>query len=161
MQLTKHKVATINYTLTDDEENTLDQSNDSSFVYLHGASNIIPGLEQALEGKQAGDAVSVDVSPEDAYGERNLELIQRVPKDMFPDDVEIKIGMQFHAQSSDGQPVIVTIDSVEEDVVVVDGNHPMAGKQLHFEVEVVEVRDATDEEIEHGHVHGPGGHEHD
>ncbi len=161
MQLTKHKVATINYTLTDDEDNTLDQSNDSSFTYLHGTGNIIPGLERALEGKEAGDAVSVDVSPEDAYGERNLEMIQRVPKDMFPDDIEIKIGMQFHAQSSSGDPVIVTIDSVEDDVVVVDGNHPMAGKQLHFEVELVEVRDASDEEIEHGHVHGPGGHEHD
>ena len=160
MQLTKHKVATINYKLTDAEENVLDESSDSSFSYLHGASNIIPGLEKALEGKKAGDEVSVDVKPEDAYGERNLEMIQRIPRDMFPADVDIKEGMQFHAQSSSGSPVIVTVDSIDGEEVVVDGNHPMAGKQLHFDVQVMEVRDATEEEIEHGHVHGPGGHDH-
>lgn len=156
MQLTKHKVATINYTLKDNEDNVLDESSDNTFSYLHGASNIIPGLEKALEGSEAGDAVSVDVEPEEAYGERNLEMIQRVPRDMFPEEVEVKEGMQFHAQSSSGTPVIVTVDSIDGDEIVVDGNHPMAGKQLHFDVEVVEVRDATEQELEHGHVHGEG-----
>jgi FKBP-type peptidyl-prolyl cis-trans isomerase SlyD len=160
MQLTRHKVGIINYTLTDKEDNILDESKDSSFAYLHGAQNIIPGLEKALEGKQVGDEVSVDVEPEDAYGERNLEMIQRVPKEMFPEEVEIKEGMQFHAQSSSGQPVIVTIDSIDGEEIVVDGNHPMAGKHLHFDVEIMEVRDATEEEISHGHVHGEGGHDH-
>ncbi len=161
MQLTKHKVATINYTLKDKEDNILDESSDSSFTYLHGASNIIPGLEKALEGSEAGDEVSVDVKPEDAYGERNLEMIQRLPRDLFPEEVEVKEGMQFHAQSSSGDPVIVTIDSIDGDEVVVDGNHPMAGKHLHFDVVVVEVRDATEHEIEHGQVHEEGGHDHE
>ena len=160
MQLTKNKVATLNYTLSDKDNNTLDKSNDGSFTYLHGANNIIPGLENALDGKQAGDEVKVVIEPQDAYGERSLEKIQKVPRDMFPPDVDIKEGMQFQAQSDNGQPVIVTITNIEPDEVVVDGNHPMAGIQLHFEVELVDVRDATDEELEHGHVHGPGGHEH-
>jgi FKBP-type peptidyl-prolyl cis-trans isomerase SlyD len=160
MQLTKDKVAIINYTLKDKDSNVIDESNDSSFTYLHGARNIIPGLENALEGKQAGDKTSVVIEPEDAYGERNLEQIQRVPREMFPEDADIKEGMQFQAQSDDGAPVIVTITAVEENEVIVDGNHPMAGMQLHFEVELIEVRDATEEELEHGHVHGPGGHDH-
>lgn len=158
MQLTKHKVATINYTLTDKDENVLDESLDGSFSYLHGANNIIPGLERALDGKQSGDKVDVTVEPEDAYGERSLEKIQRVPRDVFPADVELKEGMQFQANSPDGPPIIVSITSVETDEVVVDGNHPMAGKQLRFQVELVDVRDASDEEIQHQHVHGPGGH---
>ncbi len=161
MQLTKHKVATINYILKDKEDNILDESSDSSFTYLHGASNIIPGLENALEGSKAGDKVSVDVKPEDAYGERNLEMIQRLPRDMFPEEVDVKEGMQFHAQSSNGDTVIVTIDSIDGDEVVVDGNHPMAGKHLRFDVVVVDIREATEHEIEHGHVHGEGGHDHE
>ena len=160
MQLTKVKVATLNYTLTDKDNNKLDESKDGSFTYLHGANNIIPGLENALEGKQAGDEIDVVVEPKDAYGERSLENIQRVPREMFPADVELKAGMQFQAQSQDGAPVIVTITAVEDNEVVVDGNHPMAGVELHFAVELLEVRDATDEELEHGHVHGPGGHDH-
>ena len=159
MQLTKHKVATINYTLKDKDENVLDESKDGSFSYLHGANNIIPGLEKALDGKQAGEKVKVVIEPEEAYGERSLEKIQRVPREMFPEGVELKEGMQFQAASANGAPVIVTVTAVESDEVVVDGNHPMAGKQLHFQVELVDVRDASEEEIEHQHVHGPGGHE--
>lgn len=161
MQLTKHKVATINYTLKDTEDNVLDESSDSSFTYLHGASNIIPGLEKALEGSKVGDAVSVDIKPEDAYGERNLEMIQRIPRDKFPDDADVKEGMQFHAESTTGTPVIVTIDSIDGDEVVVDANHPMAGKHLHFDVEVVDVRDATEHEIEHGQVQNDSEHDHE
>jgi len=159
MQLTKHKVAIINYTLTDKDENLLDESLDGTFAYLHGANNIIPGLEKALDGKQVGDKVNVKIEPEDAYGERSLEKIQRVPKDMFPSGVELKEGMQFQASSADGTPIVVAITAIEADEVIIDGNHPMAGMQLHFQVELVGVRDASEEEIQHQHVHGPGGHE--
>ena len=159
MQLTKDKVATLNYTLTDKDDNILDKSNDGSFCYLHGANNIIPGLENALEGKQAGDEVNVVIDPQDAYGERSLEKIQKVPRDMFPPDVEIEVGMQFQAQSDNGNPVVVTITAIETDEVVVDGNHPMAGIQLHFAIELIDVRDASAEELEHGHVQSPGVHE--
>jgi FKBP-type peptidyl-prolyl cis-trans isomerase SlyD len=160
MQLTKDKVAVINYTLKDKEGEIIDQSNDGTFTYLHGARNIIPGLENALEDKKAGDKTSVVIEPKDAYGERDLEKIQRVPLDMFPDDVEIKEGMQFESQSSEGAPTIVTVTAIDAGEVVVDENHPMAGIQLHFEVELVEVRDATEQELGHGHVHGPHGHDH-
>jgi FKBP-type peptidyl-prolyl cis-trans isomerase SlyD len=160
MQLIKDKVAVINYTLKNKEGEIIDQSNDGTFTYLHGARNIIPGLENALEDKKAGDKTSVVIEPKDAYGERDLEKIQRVPLDMFPDDVEIQEGMQFEAQSSEGAPTIVTVTVIDAGEVVVDENHPMAGIQLHFEVELVEVRDATEQELEHGHVHGPHGHDH-
>ena len=160
MQLIKDKVAVVNYTLKDKDGKIIDESNDGSFSYLHGARNIIPGLENALEGKQAGDKTSVIIEPEDAYGERSLEKIERVPVDMFPEDAELKEGMQFEAQSPDGAPVLVTVTAIDGGEVVVDGNHPMAGIQLHFDVELIEVRDASEEELEHGHVHGPHGHEH-
>ena len=159
MQLTKHKVATLNYTLTDKDENVLDKSQDGSFSYLHGANNIIPGLENALDGKQAGDKVDVTVEPEDAYGERSLEKIQRVPREVFPAGVELKEGMQFQANSPEGAPVIVAITAIDGEEVIIDGNHPLAGKQLRFQVELVDVRDASEEELQHQHVHGPGGHD--
>ncbi len=160
MQLTKDKVAILNYTLKNKDGEVIDASNDGSFTYLHGARNIIPGLENALEGKQAGDKTSVVIEPKDAYGERNLEHIQRVPLSMFPPDVEIAEGMQFESESTDGNPVIVTVTAIDGGEVVVDGNHPMAGIQLHFDVELIEVREATEQELEHGHVHGPHGHDH-
>lgn len=160
MQLTKNKVAVLNFTLKNKDGEIIDQTNDGTFAYLHGARNLIPGLENALENKKAGDKTSVVIEPKDAYGERNLGKIERVPLDMFPPDVEIKEGMQFESDSTDGEPVIVTVTEIDAGEVVIDGNHPMAGIQLHFEVELVEVRDATKEELEHGHVHGPHGHEH-
>ncbi|MBL1141529.1 MAG: peptidylprolyl isomerase [Proteobacteria bacterium] len=160
MQLTKDKVATINYTLKNKDGEVMDESSDGSFAYLHGARNIIPGLENALEGKEAGDKTNVVIEPKDAYGERSLEQIQRVPLSMFPDDAEIKEGMQFEAASPEGAPVLVTVTAIDGGEVVVDGNHPMAGIELHFDVELVEVRDASEEELEHGHVHGPNGHHH-
>ena len=155
MQLTKNKVATLNYVLTDGEGNIIDQSRDGTFAYLHGANNIIPGLENALEGKEAGDEVSVKIEPADAYGERNLENIQKVSRNRFPPEIELMAGMQFNAQTSSGQTVMVTVTAVEGEEIVVDGNHPLAGVTLHFEVELVEVRDATDEELVSGQVSGP------
>jgi len=160
MQITKNKVASIDYVLKDDDGNVLDQSSDGSFAYLHGANNIIPGLENALEGKQAGDNVKVSIAPEDGYGEKNPALIQQVPREAFPANMDIEAGMQFQAQSNGGHQTLVTVTSVDGDQITVDGNHPMAGQTLHFDVTVGEVRDATAEELDHGHVHGPGGHHH-
>lgn len=159
MQLTKDKVGTVNYTLKDKDGEIIDETQDGSFAYLHGASNIIPGLENELEGKEIGYKNSIVVEPKDAYGERSLEQIQRVPLSMFPDDVEISEGMQFEAQSDDGAPVIVTVTAIDAGEVIVDGNHPLAGIQLYFDIEVLGVRDASKEELEHGHAHGLGGHE--
>ncbi len=160
MQITKNKVATVDYTLKDDEGNVLDTSSNGEFAYLHGASNIIPGLENALEGKQANDEVSVSIAPADAYGEVDPNGIQEIPRDMFPQDMEIQPGMQFHAQTPDGNTLTLTVVEVKENSVVADANHALAGKTLHFDVKVVGVRDATEEELAHGHVHGPGGHHH-
>lgn len=160
MQIENNRVVSIAYTLKDDDDNIIDQSNDGSFWYLHGASNIIPGLESALTGKAAGDELAVTVAPEDGYGTREEDRIQDVPREMFPAEQELEAGMQFHAQSPEGHAVMVTIAKVEGDTITVDGNHPLAGVQLNFVVKVMEIREATQEEIEHGHVHGPGGHAH-
>ena len=160
MQAAKDKVVTLNYELTDGEGTVIDRSDDGSFAYLHGANNIIPGLEQALEGKIKDDKLNVKVEPSQAYGEKDLAKIQRVPRKMFPDDIEIQAGMQFQAQAPDGQEMLVMVAGVEKDEVIVDGNHPLAGQALHFAVKVLDVRDASQEELDHGHVHGAHGHEH-
>lgn len=160
MTIAENKVVTLNYTLTDDAGTVLDKSNDGSFLYLHGASNIIPGLENALTGKAAGDELKVTVTPEEGYGERDDARKESVPREMFPADTDIEAGMQFHAEGPGGQMITVTVIEVGDDTVTVDGNHPLAGVQLNFDVKVVEVRDASAEELEHGHAHGPEGHHH-
>ncbi len=160
MQIEPQKVVTLNYTLTDDQGAVIDQSEDGSFVYIHGANSIIPGLESALSGKKAGDEVSVSVAPEDAYGERNDGMLQQVPKSMFEDQSQVEVGKQFHAQSPKGETLVVTVTEVSDDNVTIDGNHPLAGAQLNFDVKVVDVREATEEEVDHGHAHGPEGHQH-
>ncbi len=160
MQIGDQKVVILDYTLTDNEGRVIDKSDDGSFAYLHGASNIIPGLENALAGKSAGDEVTVSVPPEEAYGVRNESMMQQVPKSMFEDGSQIAVGSQFHAQGPNGEMLVVTVMEVQDEHVVVDGNHPFAGVDLNFDVKIVEVRDASAEELEHGHVHGPGGHHH-
>ncbi len=160
MQIENQKVVTLHYKLTDDSGTVIDQSDDGSFAYLHGAANIIPGLENALAGKSAGDKFDVTIEPEQAYGERNEAMLQEVPREMFENSADIQVGSQFHAQGPNEQTIVVTVKEVTDDKVVVDGNHPLAGMSLNFDVEVIDVRDATSEEIEHGHVHGPGGHQH-
>ncbi len=160
MQIADKMVVTLDYTLKDDDGNILDSSNDGNFTYLHGAHNIIPGLENALTGKTAGDEVSVTVNPAEGYGERNDSMVQAVPRDMFDSEQEIEVGMQFHAQSPEGDMVVVTVMDVDDDNITVDGNHPLAGMNLNFGVKVLDVREATTEELDHGHVHGPGGHHH-
>jgi len=161
MQIANNRVVSIAYTLKDNDDNIIDQSDDGSFCYLHGASNIIPGLEDALSGRTAGDELSVSIPPEQGYGVRDTGRIQSVPREMFPAEHDIEPGMQFHTQSPDGQMLVVTVAKVEDDLVTVDGNHPLAGVQLNFDVKVMDIREATAEELEHGHVHGPHGHHHD
>lgn len=160
MQIQQNSVVTLHYTLKDNDGNIIDQSDDGSFLYLHGAMNIIPGLENALTGKSAGDEFSVKVSPQEGYGEKDEARIQEVPKEMFDNADEIQPGVQFHAQGPDGSAVVVTVVEVKDEAVVIDGNHALAGKDLNFAVKVVDVREASEEEISHGHVHGPHGHAH-
>jgi FKBP-type peptidyl-prolyl cis-trans isomerase SlyD len=160
MQIESNSVVTLHYTLKDNDGNVIDQSDDGSFLYMHGAMNIIPGLENALAGKSAGDEISVKVSPEEGYGVKDDARIQEVPKEMFDSADEIKVGVQFHAQGPDGSAVVVTVVEVKDEAVVIDGNHALAGMDLNFEVNIVDVREASAEEIEHGHVHGPHGHQH-
>lgn len=160
MQIEPNAVVTLHYTLKDNDGNVIDQSDDGSFLYLHGAMNIIPGLENALTGKSAGDELSVSVSPEEGYGAQDPERIQEVPKEMFETSEDIAVGTQFHAQSPNGGAVVVTVTEVKEEVVVIDGNHALAGVDLNFDVKVMDVREASEEEIAHGHVHGPHGHHH-
>jgi FKBP-type peptidyl-prolyl cis-trans isomerase SlyD len=160
MQIAQDKVVLIHYTLRNDSGEVIDSSSGGdALAYLHGQGNIIPGLEKALEGKQAGDRLSVKVEPAEGYGQRDAQLVQQVPRRQFG-GANVQPGMQFHAQTSQGQQRVVTVKSIVGDMVTVDGNHPLAGENLHFDVEVTDVRDATAEELEHGHVHGPGGHHH-
>ncbi len=160
MQIAEKSVVSIHYTLTNAEGNVLDSSEGQDpLAYLHGASNIIPGLENALVGKSVGDSLKVTVEPEEGYGPVRDELVQDVDRSAFSGIDSIEIGMQFMAQTPWGeQPV--TVVKVEGDNITLDGNHPLAGQTLTFDVEVVEVRAASDEEVEHGHAHGAGGHHH-
>ncbi len=161
MQIAENSVVSIHYTLTNDAGETLDTSDGREpLVYLHGAQNIIPGLESELTGKTVGDAFDVTIQPEDAYGIVNPELIQTVPHSAFEGVEKVEPGMQFQARGDDGNTQLITVTEVAESGVTVDGNHPLAGQVLNFSVQVEEIREASQEELEHGHVHGPGGHHH-
>jgi FKBP-type peptidyl-prolyl cis-trans isomerase SlyD len=150
----------IHYTLKDDAGAVIDTSAGAEpLAYIQGHGNLVTGLEKALEGKQDGDALAVSVAPADGYGKRDAALIQRVPKRAMQGSGEIKKGMQFQARTDDGMRMF-TVTAVVGDMVTLDGNHPLADKILHFDVQVVNVREATAEELEHGHVHGAGGHHH-
>lgn len=152
MEISQGRVATIHYTLSDDNGQVLDRSSPQTpLSYLHGAGNIIPGLESALAGKSAGDAVQADVEPEQGYGPRHEQLIQQVPRGAFPTDAQIQPGAQFQASTERG-PVLVTVTEVGDEQVTIDGNHPLAGQTLHFAVEVADVREATEQELTEGRV---------
>lgn len=160
MQVAKDAVVSIHYTLKNDAGETLDSSaGGDPLAYLQGNGNLIPGLENALEGKQAGDKLSVKIAPNEGYGEYDKNLVQQVPRRSFKGIGNVQVGMQFQVNSPQG-PRAVTVTNVVGDMVTVDGNHPLAGQNLNFDVEITEVRVATDEELAHGHVHGPGGHHH-
>lgn len=150
MEIAAARVASIHYTLTDSEGRVIDQSSESRPLrYFHGAGNIIPGLEKALAGKQAGDALQVEVRPEEAYGVRNEGMVQVLPRESFKGVDRVEPGMQFEAQSERG-PLLVTVVEVAEDTVRIDGNHPLAGQTLHFDVRVLDVRESTEEEKQSG-----------
>lgn len=157
------KVAAIWYTLTDDDGNTLDSNRKGGtpLPFLVGSGNIIPGLEEGLMGKAKNDFLKVSVQADKAYGEPDPERYQAVPKNSLPPEVILEVGAQLTATADEnGQAQVVRIHEIQEEEVIIDFNHPLAGKTLHFEVTIVGVRDANAEEIEHGHVHGAGGHEH-
>ena len=161
MTIKENSAVSFHYTLTDDAGAQIDSSaGQDPLAYLHGAGNIIPGLEKALEGKAAGDQLKVSVSAEEGYGPVQPELIQDVPRSAFQGVESIEVGMQFEAQTGQGGAVPVTVTAVSGETVTVDGNHPLAGKSLHFDVTIEAVREATKEELDHGHIHGPGGHQH-
>lgn len=160
MNIANNCVASFHYTLTDGTGKVLDSSDGQEpLSYLHGAGNIIPGLERALVGKSVGDKLNVAVPAAEAYGERDASMVQELPSSMFSGVDQIEVGMEFHAETEHGLQV-VTVVAVEEGQVTIDGNHPLAGVDLNFDVEVTEVRAATDEELAHGHAHGAGGHHH-
>lgn len=164
MKIEKNVVASLAYKVMLEDGVVVDQStSEAPLDYLHGHNNLITGLEKELEGKVAGDKFSVTVAPEDAYGDHNDALVQRVPADVFQGVEQIEVGMRFLADTDQG-PIPVEVTEVDGEEVVVDGNHMLAGQTLTFDVEVVAVREATEEEVQHGHVHqegGCGGHGHD
>lgn len=152
---------TIHYRLTLDDGSIADDSfAGEPLVYLHGAHNIVPGLERQLAGKKVGDTCEVTVPASEGYGEYDPAAEQTVPKTAFPPNVDLHVGMSFQTKGRNGQPMPVWIRSLKDDKVVVTANHPLAGQQLNFKIEVVDVRRATADEKKHGHVHGPGGHHH-
>ena len=162
MKISTNSVVSIQYTLTDDQGEILDQSTaQDPLVYLHDTGSLIPGLEKALEGHIAGDQLKVTVKPEDGYGVRDEKLLQNVQKSEFPKDEELEVGMRFQVEGEDG-PMVLTVLEIRGEEIIVDSNHPLAGATLHFDVEVISVRAATENELSHGHAHSPGdGHEHD
>lgn len=159
-KITVNKVVSLAYTLRDGDGEIIDQSeNGSPLLYLHGAQNIVPGLEEQLEGVAEGESIKASVSPEKGYGPRIGEA-QEVPRNLFPADAELAAGMQVVAHDDEGRQIPFFITGITEDTITVDPNHPLAGETLHFEVTVESLRDATEEEIAHGHPHGSGGHHH-
>lgn len=157
MQIADQKVVVIHYKLTDSEGQVIDSSEGQEpMPYLHGAANLVPGLEKELTGKAAGDKIKTVVAPEEGYGHKDANLVQELPRSSFGGVDEIKVGMEFHAQTENGMQVVEVID-LSDDTVTIDGNHPLAGVELHFDIEVIEVRDATETELEHGHIHADGG----
>jgi FKBP-type peptidyl-prolyl cis-trans isomerase SlyD len=160
VEIAVDRVVTIHYTLKDDNGAVLDSSaGGEPLAYIQGHGNLVSGLEKALEGKQDGDTLAVSVAPADGYGIRDEALIQRVPKRSLQGSGQIKKGMQFQARTDGGMRTF-TVTAVIGDMVTLDGNHPLADQTLHFDIEIVGVREATTEELEHGHVHGAGGHHH-
>ena len=147
-------VVSMHYKLTDDEKNVIDSSEGAEpLTYLHGAGNIIPGLENALVGKVEGDTMTVRVEPEEGYGALNPEMIQTVPKSAFQDVDTIEVGMAFETQSPDGDVQHIVVKEVNDDEITIDANHPLAGVVLNFDVEITNIREASEDELSHGHVH--------
>ncbi|MFZ4796966.1 MAG: FKBP-type peptidyl-prolyl cis-trans isomerase [Bacteroidia bacterium] len=159
MKVSLNNVVAIHYTLTNNEGTVLDSSDGRGPLnFIHGLGHLIPGMEEGLDGKQVGNKFQLKISPEKGYGTYQNEMVQEVPVSAFAGQ-EIKVGMQFEAGTGD-QRFLVTIKAIDAETVTVDGNHPLAGVELNFDIEVLEIREATEDELAHGHVHGPEGHQH-
>ncbi len=154
----ENKVVLFNYTLRDSDGNEIDSSDGDPMPYLHGAQNIVPGLEKEMTGKKVGDSFEVVVSPADGYGEVSGAPPQKVERDAFPDGVEE--GMPFMLETPDGGVVTIWVTSVTDSHIEFTTDHPLAGEELHFAIQITGIRDATADEIDHGHPHGPDGHSH-
>ena len=155
-------IVTIHYTLKDEGGEVIDSSvGEDPMAYLHGAQNVVPGLEHGLVGAKVGDTLQLVVSPEDGYGPRDAEAPpQAIPRSEFPPDETIEPGMMFQAQDAEGHIIPLWVIDLDDENIVIDTHHPLAGVTLHFDVEILDVREATQEEQQHGHPHGPGGHVH-
>ncbi|MES2674748.1 MAG: peptidylprolyl isomerase [Pseudomonadota bacterium] len=161
MNISEQCVVSFHYTLTDGSGNLLETSaGEEPLAYLHGAGNIMPALEKALLGKTVGDKLNVNIPAAEAYGFRDESMVQELPSNMFQDIENIEVGMQLDAMTNEHGTQIVTVTKIDGDMVVIDGNHALAGLDLIFDVEVTEVRSATQAEKDHGHAHGAGGHHH-
>ncbi len=160
MSIGQDQVVSIHYVLRDDAGVVIDRSAEGEpLAYLHGRGQLIPGLERELTGRGPGDRLEVRIAPAEGYGEYDRALVQRVPRRALKGIGNVRLGMRLQTQTPRG-PQAVTVTQLSGDMVTLDGNHPLAGKNLHFQVEVAAVREATAEELAHGHVHGPGGHHH-
>lgn len=158
--MTTPKVVSFHYTLKDSKGNVLESSQgDEPLSYLEGVGQIIPGLENEIKGMKPGEKKTVNVKAADAYGEHEEDMVVQVPRAQIPKK-DVEVGDRFHADSGQGHTQVVVVTGVTDEHVTVDGNHPLAGQDLSFDVEITDVRDATSEEVSHGHAHGPGGHNH-
>ena len=161
MKISRGTVVSIDFTLTDDAGEVIDSSDGGEpLVYLHGEGHIVEGLERALEGRKEGDSFSVDVEPELGYGEESGEEPVRVSRKQLPAEPPPEVGMDLHAVDDSGEEQTFWIVDVDDESVLLSADHPLAGLTLHFDVKVREVRAATEEELAHGHAHGPDGHHH-
>jgi FKBP-type peptidyl-prolyl cis-trans isomerase SlyD len=160
MKITQDSVVSFHYTLKGEDGSLIDQSDGEPLAYLHGHGQIVPGLERELTGRIAGDKLQVRVSPAEGYGEYSAEMVQQIPRDAFSRITGLHVGMELQTRTRTGHPATVVVKEIGPESVTVDGNHALAGKTLFFDVEIAEVRSASEEELSHQHVHGPGGHHH-
>jgi FKBP-type peptidyl-prolyl cis-trans isomerase SlyD len=160
MKVAQDSVVSFHYVLKDESGSIIDQSHGEPMAYLHGHGQIVPGLERELLGRNAGDKLQVRVSPAEGYGEHDAARTQQVPRAAFSSIPDLRAGMSLQARTQTGGHTTVTVKEIGPEFVTVDGNHALAGKALFFDIEIAEVRSATEEELTHRHVHGPGGHHH-
>ena len=162
MKIASGRIVSLDYRLHLGDGDIVDESLPGDpFVYLHGAGQVVPGLERGLEGLIVGDERNLVVEPQDGYGEYQTDGVQEVPRNAFPREVQLEVGQQFEARSPNGDTFPMIVKELRRESILVDLNHPLAGRTLHFDVRVLAVRDATQAELAHGHAHGPhGGHEH-
>lgn len=160
MNIKEKCVVSMHYKLTDETGQLIDASEDQPLLYIHGTNSLIPGLEKQLDGKVKGDQIIAKVAPEEGYGPVMPQLIQNLPLSTFQGVEKIEVGMEFEASNDNNEKMIVRVDAVDGEEITINGNHPLAGKTLNFDVNIVDVREASEEELSHGHVHGAGGHQH-